>query len=579
MRSILHAVVALAAPALALALLTAPAATAAPTITASAAVSGTVVPETPASTRPVGPEASGGTLPRTVASGTTADRSVAATTVTQVERDGATLVQERTAVTPRAGTGRGPTRSDFDGDGRDDIAAYTSVGVVVTYSSAGARDLLYTESAVNYGFGWEMVTGDFDGDGYDDLAVSDPHEPDLKQKVSNAGAVWILAGRPDGLRLDTVRHVNHSSPLVTGTSAYGDWFGSALGAGDITGDGRDELVVGVPFKAVGSRKKAGAVLVLKGGATGIVTAGSSWISQNTAGVPGVAETGDEFGMAVAVGRIDKDRYLDLVVGAPKEDESEVFVVDGVVTHFRGSAAGVSRVKVATVSGRSTVPAARRSGTILWSFGARLAIGDTTGDGVGEVIVGVPTAQVGNQGFGGAVASLRAAATGLTARGMLVLSQRDASIAGAAEEEDTFAASIAVGDVTGDGRADVLVGVPGEDLGRASDAGSVVLLRGSVKGLTGTGSQTLRQGSAGVPGSPQRGDLFGDSVSLLTLDGTAGKDAAVSATGETVGGDVGDFSSGTVTTLLGGSRGLGRGTDVSGRALGVAQARYGRLAHQ
>jgi hypothetical protein len=39
-------------------------------------------------------------------------------------------------------------------------------------------------------------------------------------------------------------------------------------------------------------------------------------------------------------------------------------------------------------------------------------------------------------------------------------------------------SIAAGDVTGDGYGDVLVGVPGEDLGSTADAGSVVLLRGS-----------------------------------------------------------------------------------------------------
>jgi hypothetical protein len=45
-------------------------------------------------------------------------------------------------------------------------------------------------------------------------------------------------------------------------------------------------------------------------------------------------------------------------------------------------------------------------------------------------------------------------------------------------------------VTGDGLADVLVGVPGEDIGNTRDAGSVVLLRGSKKGLTGTKSQTI-----------------------------------------------------------------------------------------
>jgi hypothetical protein len=41
----------------------------------------------------------------------------------------------------------------------------------------------------------------------------------------------------------------------------------------------------------------------------------------------------------------------------------------------------------------------------------------------------------------------------------------------------------------------------------------------------------------------------------------------------------DYASGTVTRMYGGSKGLGAGTAVSGRALGVATRHYGYLAHQ
>jgi hypothetical protein len=133
--------------------------------------------------------------------------------------------------------------------------------------------------------------------------------------------------------------------------------------------------------------------------------------------------------------------------------------------------------------------------------------------------------------------------------------------------------------TGDGRADVLVGVPGEDIGKAVDAGTVVLLRGSAKGLTGAKSQTLTQSSAGVPDATERDDTFGTAVAVLNLNGSGGMDAAIGSPGEGVKGDPAGYASGTVTRMYGGSKGLGAGSAVSGRALGVETQYYGYLAHQ
>jgi hypothetical protein len=174
-----------------------------------------------------------------------------------------------------------------------------------------------------------------------------------------------------------------------------------------------------------------------------------------------------------------------------------------------------------------------------------------------------------------VLTLPVGSKGLTVKGMVLLSQHDKSIAGAAESDDYFGASIAGGDVTQDGIADVLVGVPGEDTGTAKDAGTAVLLRGSRKGLTGVRSQTL----APSPGGPERDDAFGSAVAVLNLNGANGLDAVVGAPGERVAGDDRNYGSGTVTKLFGGGNGLGGGVSVSGRALGVGGLYYGYLAHQ
>ena len=59
-------------------------------------------------------------------------------------RDGITLLHRSVPVTTKPVTGKGATRADFDGDGRDDIAATSDDGMIVRYSSAPRRDFLRT---------------------------------------------------------------------------------------------------------------------------------------------------------------------------------------------------------------------------------------------------------------------------------------------------------------------------------------------------------------------------------------------------------------------------------------------------
>ncbi|HET9518787.1 MAG TPA: FG-GAP and VCBS repeat-containing protein, partial [Actinoplanes sp.] len=484
----------------------------------------------------------------------------------EILRDGLTLLHQRETMATTPVIGKGPTRSDFDGDGRDDIATTADGGVTITYSSAPHRDLLRTVMPGNgcVCFGMQLVGGDFNGDNYDDLAISDYDEVDLNEMGYHAGAVWIFSGGPDGLRVKTVKHINQSTAGVPGASLEPDRFGRALAAGDITGDGRDDLAVGIPGKRIGRAKEAGAVLVLKGSATGITAAGARLITQHTGGVPGTPESGDAFGRSVAVGKINKDKYRDLIVGAPAEDE---YAGDGsgLITQFWGSASGVSLSKVSKVSGNAATHAADREGTHLWYLGSALAVTDTDGDGYGEVIVGVGRAQAGSgwEVQPGAVVSFAGRGTGLATKGLKVFSQDSAGIADSTESDDYFGDTVAVGDVTGDGLGDVLVGVPGEDVGKAVDAGMVVLLRGTRSGLTGAGSQSLTQNSSTVPDAAENGDEFGLSTAVLNLDGTGRLHALVGAPHERLQGDAGITPAGTITRFSGGPDGLRAGTATSG----------------
>ncbi|WP_435279904.1 hypothetical protein [Streptomyces sp. 1222.5] len=99
----------------------------------------------------------------------------------------------------------------------------------------------------------------------------------------------------------------------------------------MNGDGYVDLAVGVPLEAIGSRQAAGAVVLLKGSAHGLSGTGAQALSQDSAGVPGVAEANDRFGSAVRLLDITGDRRAELAISAPQENGS------GAVWSLRGTA--------------------------------------------------------------------------------------------------------------------------------------------------------------------------------------------------------------------------------------------------
>ncbi|MFI7599833.1 hypothetical protein [Actinoplanes sp. NPDC049681] len=515
-----------------------------------------------------------GVLPATAPG---ASAAVAAETST-ITLDGHVVQRDRVATPKTRVTGTGATHADFDGDGVDDVAGqayvtkmewssdHQSSGIVtVRYSSVPYTDH-FTDDPEGCGFGYTLASGNFNGDKYDDLVIGAPCEPDPRAGSVRAGGIWILPGGSEGLSLDRAIHIDQSTAGVPGASAADDYFGGALATGDLSGDGRDDLAVGAPWKKINGRQQAGSVLVLLGGTTGIRTTGAVRLDQDQPAVPGGAEARDQFGYALAIGKVDKDRYADLVIGTVGENASD-YPGNGAVTLMRGAASGVLQSGATTVTGHSAALALHRDGVILNGLGEALAVGDTNGDGYGEVLVGMSAAQAADGLLAsGAVISLAGRAGDLSTSGVKMLSQNTAGVPGADEAEDRFGDSIAAGDVTGDGRADLLVGVPGEDLGSHRDAGAAVLLRGSASGLTGTGAQVWNQDSGGVPGAAEKGDRFGDVLGLLNLDGRGGWDAVVAAPGEKISGDPDPVASGLIQTFTATSAGLTPKTSWNGRML-------------
>ncbi|MEU5789096.1 hypothetical protein ABZ754_15370 [Micromonospora purpureochromogenes] len=482
-------------------------------------------------------------------------------------RDGIVLQHHRVAKATTPVRGTGGTRSDFDGDGVDDVAAmgdtlntnlpYSPTGVVVVrYSSAPQVDYYFGAMSSDGGcgcFGLALAAGDFNGDRYDDLAIGDMDEVDAGNKA-HAGGVWIVPGSSSGLVFGSVKHFNQSSAGVPGAAESQDRFGGTLAAGDINGDGREDLAIGAWGEAIGTKTDAGSVTVLYGGSTGLTATGAQFLQQDQAGVPGAAERGDKFGYSLAIGKVNNNRYNDLVIGAPFENDRASWNGTGMVTLMWGSPAGVSSTGATAVTGAGILGSLGQTGAIAWYLGETLAIGDANGDGLGEVVAGAPSAQTPHV-YGGLIAVFTGRTAGLSATAVRVVTQRTAGVPGEPEDSDRFGASLATGDVTGDGRADVLVGSPGEEVGPTDEGGIVTLLKGSASGITGSGAQAFDQNHPNIPGTVERGDKFGASVAVLNLNGTGPLDAVVASTGEEVAGYPAGYPAGSTVPFHGSTGGL------------------------
>ncbi|MFE7028828.1 hypothetical protein ACFU9Y_00850, partial [Streptomyces sp. NPDC057621] len=139
--------------------------------------------------------------------------------------------------------------------------------------------------------------------------------------------------------------------------------------------------------------------------------------------------------------------------------------------------------------------------------------------------------VGNHWNGDRVQIAFGSAPGLSTERVQTFDQDLPGFPGVEEEGDGIGSRVSMADVNGESFGDIALGIPGEDIGDITDAGSVTLAPGSASGATDAGTQTFHQDTAGVPGDAENDDQFGVSSALLVVKGDGHLDFAAGSTAE------------------------------------------------
>jgi Ca2+-binding RTX toxin-like protein len=405
-----------------------------------------------------------------------------------------------------------------DGSVKDSGAAYVVFGHGGAFNANidlgklnGSDGFKLSGAALNDFAGASVhAAGDINGDGYADIVVG---AEAADSNGSDAGTAYVVFGHGGNFtsNIDLSALDGTTGFALTGRLAFDRNGWSVSSAGDVNGDGIDDLLVGAV--AAGSQNAyTGEAYVVFGhsGSFSPTLNVSGLNGSNGFAIKGQANY-DGVGYSVAsAGDINGDGYADLIVGAPYSDQpgkdaGSAYVVFGHGGSFSStlSLAGLNGTNGFKIEG---LQAGDYTGLSVSSAG------DVNGDGIDDLIIGAPDA--GSQ-YDGAAYILFGSTNGFSASVDLqnLNAEQGFWVFGSQSGDSTGLSVSAAGDIDGDGYADLLIGSPFADP-HGKSSGSVEIIYGA--DLLGMGKATAKADVLTGTSGPDTLRGFGGDDTLIGL---------------------------------------------------------------
>ncbi|MBC6418292.1 MAG: FG-GAP repeat protein, partial [Prochloron sp. SP5CPC1] len=313
--------------------------------------------------------------------------------------------------------------------------------------------------------------GDINGDGIDDLIIGARHP----------GSSYVVFGSDSGFDASfNLSDLNGSNGFIlNGIDSSGNSGSSVSGAGDINGDGIDDLIIGTAFANPNGNQAAGSSYVVFGSNSGFnASFNLSDLNGNNGFVLNGIDSRDNSGGSVSgAGDINGDGIDDIIIGAPGADPNgidragETYVVFGSDSGFDASfnLSDLNGNNGFVLLGIDSVDASGESVS---------GAGDINGDGIDDIIIGAPLADP-NAYRSGEIYVVLGSDEEFAAS--FNLSNIDGSngfvLNGVGHRHDVGSAFSGAGDINGDGIDDLIIGAASADPNGKSSAGTAYVVFG------------------------------------------------------------------------------------------------------